>query len=190
MMRQVVVVPYDPQWPIAYLLEAACLKEVFDSQLVSIHHIGSTAIGGMAAKPVIDIMIEVVDIDEVDRLNDAMAGEGYIPRGEYGIPGRRFFIKPGEEERTHHVHVFQSGSSHLERHLNFRDYMRTHPREAEAYSRIKLELAAAHPDIEQYMDGKDAFIKEADRRAEAWVNSLKEKHNDRSNIRAGPVPGR
>jgi GrpB-like predicted nucleotidyltransferase (UPF0157 family)/adenylate kinase family enzyme len=166
--RKVKVVPYQQGWPEAFRAEAEAIKPLFGGLLVGIHHIGSTSMPGAAAKPIIDLLAAVTDISLVDECNNRMASIGYQARGEYGIPGRRFFIKDIGGERSHHLHVFQAGSSEIFRHLAFRDYLITHPDELDAYCRLKTELARQHPDdIEAYMDGKDAFIKDIDRRAAA-----------------------
>jgi GrpB-like predicted nucleotidyltransferase (UPF0157 family) len=90
--------------------------------------------------------------------------------GEYGIPGRRYFRKhDAAGVRTHHVHVFEVGSAQIERHLAFRDYLRSHPAEAQAYSELKRRLAQTHPtNIEAYMDGKHGFIQAIDAKAAVW----------------------
>lgn len=90
--------------------------------------------------------------------------------GEFGIIGRRFFRKDNIEGiRTHHIHTFTTGSAQVIRHLAFRDYMRSHPKTAREYSEIKQQLAQKYPyDIESYMDGKNGFIQEIDRKAAAW----------------------
>jgi GrpB-like predicted nucleotidyltransferase (UPF0157 family) len=168
-LRRVIVVPYDPAWPGLFDEEAARLRPVFGGNLVALHHIGSTAVPGLAAKPIIDMLPEVRDIGAVDSLNDALAELGYLAWGEYGIPGRRYFNKGGAVNRTHHMHCFEQGSDGLVRHLAFRDYLRAHPAEAEAYGRLKAGLAQQHPsDIEGYMDGKDGFVKGMERTALAW----------------------
>lgn len=167
-MRKVVVVEYDPQWPEMFAAEAEKLKAVFGRELTAIHHIGSTSVPGLKAKPIIDIMPIVKDIGAVDRFNEAMIRLGYEPLGEFGIPGRRFFPKGGEK-RTHHVHVFQEGSKEALRHMAFRDYLRAHPEEAGQYGELKQRLAGRFPDdIESYMDGKDGFIKAMEQKALAW----------------------
>jgi len=169
MLRKVEVVPPRPEWPGLFTAEAERLRTVFGSKVVAIHHIGSTAISGIHAKPIIDILLVVKDIEKVDEYNPAMINLGYEPRGEFGIPGRRFFRREVEGVRTHHVHAFQDGHADVERHLAFRDYLNAHPQEAEAYSILKQELAKQYPtDIEGYMDGKDAFIKEIERKARLW----------------------
>src|SRR3989338_9466562 len=108
MIRTIEVLPYDPNWPELYRKESALLSDIFKDQLISIHHIGSTAVPGLCAKPIIDIMPVVKDISKIDAFNKEMAAIGYEAIGEYGIPNRRFFFKGGVNHRTHHVHVYQS----------------------------------------------------------------------------------
>ncbi len=168
-MREVVVVPPDHGWRDAFEAEAGRLRSILGENLVEIHHIGSTAIPSIAAKPIIDILPVVREIERVDDLHEALASAGYEARGEFGLPGRRFFVKHAGERRTHQIHAYTTGNPELERHLAFRDYMISHPEAAEAYGRLKEDLAGLFPtDIEGYMDGKDAFIKEMERRALAW----------------------
>jgi len=169
MRRIIEVVPYDRRWPDRFSEEAEALEEVFGMEIVAIHHVGSTAIPGIRAKPIIDVLVEVRDLGRIDGFASEMSARGYIPKGEFGIPGRRFFIKGSETERTHHIHVFESGHPAAERHLAFRDYLRAHPEAARAYGNLKAELATEfRHDIEGYMAGKDAFIKEIERKATAW----------------------
>ncbi len=168
-MREVVVVAPDPGWRKGFEAEAVRLSSVFGENLVEMHHIGSTAVPGLAAKPLIDMIPEVRDIRRVDALNEEMATLGYEAWGEYGLPGRRLFTRVKNGERTHNVHVYATGNPEVERHLAFRDYMNAHPEEAHAYGRLKEGLARRFPtDFDAYMDGKDAFVKERERRALAW----------------------
>ena len=172
MVRKVKVVPHDPNWSKLFKLEADKIAVILGQEVIAIHHIGSTAIPNISAKPLIDILVEVHDIEKIDEFNEEMTKLSYQPQGEFGIPGRRFFIKGDDSTRTHHVHMFQTGDSEIERHLSFRDYMMAHPEEAQAYSRLKEELARRFPeDIESYMEGKEGFIKEIDRKAKAWEES-------------------
>jgi GrpB-like predicted nucleotidyltransferase (UPF0157 family) len=141
---------------------------------MEIHHIGSTSIPNIKAKPVIDIMIVVNDIEKVDQVNDKMIELGYEPKGEFGIKNRRFFQKGGNN-RTHHVHVFQKGDSEVEKHINFRDYMRSHPKEAKNYSMLKDRLSDKYKyNIEKYIEGKNDFIKEIDKKAKKWKENTNE----------------
>lgn len=164
--REVKVVPHDPAWREKFEAEAAALRSVLGEEAIAIHHIGSTSVPGLAAKPTIDVLIEAREIEKVDDFDGAMAERGYEAWGEYGIPGRRFFVKNRGSKRTHNVHVFQAGTPEVERHLAFRDYLIQDPETALAYETLKKDLAEKHPtDMESYVDGKDAFIKEAERRA-------------------------
>ena len=169
-MRRVDVVPYDPGWPGSFEAEATRVAAALGDNVVAVHHIGSTAIPDAYAKPVIDMLVELRDLAEVDDRTSAMKSLGYDVMGEYGIPGRRYFRKDDPEGvRTHQVHAFAAGSAEVERHLAFRDYLRAHPDDARRYSRLKRRLAEDHPQSpDEYMDGKDGFIKEIDRTAVRW----------------------
>jgi GrpB-like predicted nucleotidyltransferase (UPF0157 family) len=170
MIRKVEVVPHDRKWQSLFADESQQLSIAFGDNAISIHHIGSTSISTIYAKPIIDILVEVKDIEKVDDRNATIESLGYIAMGEFGIAGRRFFRKDNSEGiRTHHIHTFTAGSAQVIRHLAFRDYMRSHPEAAREYSHLKQQLAQKYPyDIESYMDGKDEFIKEIDRKAAAW----------------------
>jgi GrpB-like predicted nucleotidyltransferase (UPF0157 family) len=180
-MKKVQVVPHDPRWREAFAAEAEHVAAALGPNAVAVHHVGSTAIPGIHAKPIIDLLVEVRDLAELDARSAAMESLGYQVMGEYGLPGRRYFRKDDlEGTRTHHVHVFRAGSAEAERHLAFRDYMIAHPADAQRYGELKQKLAAEHPwSMDAYMDGKDAFIKEMERRAAAWRTSLPALHPSR-----------
>ena len=169
---EVRVVPHDPSWSVEYQREANRIRNALGWIVVEIHHIGSTAIPGVFAKPIIDLCLEVCDTRQLDRANSAMEALGYAARGEFGIPGRRFFLRDNVSGiRTHHVHAFRTGSSEVRRHVAFRDYMIAHPHAAEAYSRLKSKLARDYAnDREAYIAGKAPFIKEYEARALEWSN--------------------
>lgn len=169
-MTSVEVVPHDPRWRQAFQAEAKRVAAALGENAVAIHHVGSTAIPGIYAKPVIDLLVEVRDVTEADGRSPAMESLGYQVMGEFGIPGRRYFRKDDQEgTRTHHIHAFQAGSGEVERHLAFRDYLIAHPEDAQRYSELKRKLASEHPQsMDAYMDGKDGFIKEMERRAAQW----------------------
>lgn len=169
-MKKVNVVPHDPRWREAFEAEAERVADALGGNVAAVHHVGSTAIPGIYAKPVIDLLIEVRDITEVDGRSSSMESLGYEVLGEYGIRGRRYFRKDDREGiRTHNAHAFEAGSAEAERHLAFRDYMIAHPADARRYSELKRKLADEHPQsFDGYMDGKDDFIKEIDRRAALW----------------------
>lgn len=169
MVRRIIVLPYDAHWVDLFHQEAKTLAALLGQEMVAIHHIGSTAIPDMSAKPIIDILVEVRSLDAVDTLTPQFAAAGYLARGEHGIVGRRFFLKGTEEQRSHHIHIFQQHSPEIARHLVFRDYMIAHPGDATTYSRLKEELARRYPEnAADYVAGKDAFVREMERRALAW----------------------
>jgi GrpB-like predicted nucleotidyltransferase (UPF0157 family) len=171
--RRIEVVPYDPGWPALFQAEAARLAAALGDEAIAIHHIGSTAIPGAQAKPTLDILVEVRAIERADgAAAGALVALGYEPRGESGIPGRRYFVKRAGSAHTCHLHVFAVGHSEVERHLRFRDYLRAHPEEARAYGRLKVDLARRFPhDGPRYTEGKDAFVAEIDGRAAAWARA-------------------
>ncbi len=169
MIEKVAVVPHNSKWIDIFQEESARLELVFGDLIVAIHHIGSTAIPKIFAKNIIDMLIEVDNIELVDRVNGDITDLGYEALGENGFPGRRFFIKTNGFARTHHLHIFQTGHPEIDRCLNFRDYLRTHLTDARQYSDLKRSLAIQFPeDFIGYHNGKDPFIKETIERAAAW----------------------
>jgi GrpB-like predicted nucleotidyltransferase (UPF0157 family) len=173
-MRQVQVHPPNYQWVRDFEAEAAQIVLALGDSVVHIYHIGSTAIANIYAKPVIDLLVEVNDIDQVAGYSAAMVALGYEVMGEFGLPGRRYFRKDNAEgDRTHHVHTFQTGSFEIVRHLAFRNFMIAHPDCAQQYSNLKRALAAQYPeDIDGYMDGKDEFVKAMEQRALQWRGTV------------------
>ena len=148
-----------------YKEESEKIRNVLGDIIIDIHHIGSTAIPGIKAKPVIDMLIEVKDIEGVAQHNHKMKELGYEAMGEYGIPKRRFFRKGGNN-RTHHIHIFQAGNEEIERHINFKEYLIAHPDKTREYSKLKEKLVHKYTyDVENYINGKSDFIKEIDRKA-------------------------
>lgn len=171
-MRHVAVTEFDPAWAGRYAAEAAVVQKILGENCTAVYHIGSTAVPGLAAKPIVDILPVVRDIAAVDAENPRFEAAGYEAMGEYGIPGRRYFRKGWGGDETVHVHVFgQSSAGEIRRHLAVRDFLRTHPADAAAYGELKIRLARQFPwDIEAYCGGKDAFVKELERRALAWAS--------------------
>ena len=163
------MVPHDPAWTGKFGTEAATLRSALGDEVLAVHHIGSTSVPGLQAKPTIDVLIEVREIAKLDDLEGAMAERGYEAWGEYGIPERRFFTKDLGAARITNVHVFEAGTAQVERHLAFRDYLIQYPQTARAYGSLKEDLARKFPtDMEAYMEGKDAFVKETEGRALSW----------------------
>ncbi|MDN4606173.1 GrpB family protein [Sporosarcina highlanderae] len=167
-MRKVEVVPFSEGWVLGFEKEAAKLLEIFGAEILEIHHIGSTSVHGLSAKPIIDIMPVVKDISQVGRYNNSMATIGYEAKGENGIRGRRYFQKGGNE-RTHHVHIYGEGSLEIDRHLAFRNFLRVHPERSRVYGELKEKLSMRFPyDIESYIKGKEQLASEIEREAIVW----------------------
>ena len=170
MAQRVWVVPYDPRWAAMFEREKALLEAAFGQELVAIHHIGSTAVPGLPAKPIIDILPVVRDIGRQDRWIPALEALSYECLGEFGIPGR-CYCRKGGDCRTHQLHIFgQQSEFEIRRHLAVRDYLRAHAAERRTYGQLKEELAIRFPeDIEAYCDGKDAVVKALEKKALRWL---------------------
>lgn len=162
-MPVIVIVEYDPRWPILFEEERVRLLATTSPLLMAIEHVGSTAVPGLAANPIIDIMGGVRDLGEVTRYVANLEGTGYeyVPQYEVHIPERRYFRKPrtGQSPRTHHLHIVELTSTFWRRHLLFRDYLRTHPVALREYANLKRRLAVEYGDDGQgYTDAKGPFI--------------------------------
>lgn len=168
-MRKVEVVAYTEAWAEAFGKAAAEIEALLGAECLEVHHIGSTAVPGLAAKPVIDLLVVVGCIELVDCLNVGFLKLGYEPKGENGLPGRRYFEKGGND-RTHHVHCYEQGNPEIMRHLKFRDFLRRNPEHASAYGGLKKTLAACYPwDINRYIEGKQEMIREIESLAEGEI---------------------
>ncbi len=174
--EDVAVVPYDLRWPKLFRREAEHLRSCLPAGLLGrIEHIGSTAVPGLAAKPIVDLLVEVRSLraarTEIAPVLQAQGYE-YFWRPSFGddVPPRyAFFIRRNRRGiRTHHLHMVTSRPTfreHWER-LLFRDYLIAHPQTARAYERLKRKLASAHPnDRVAYTHGKTAFIQEVTAKA-------------------------
>lgn len=175
MVRKIEVVSYNPKWNELFLEEKEHIEKGLDkSNLVNLFHIGSTSIKGLSAKPIIDMLLVVKDIQKLDQNNSHMIRLGFTPKGEFGIKNRRYYTK-GDDIRTHHIHAFQYNNLYeIERHLALRDYLRTHPTESEKYAQIKLEGAKKFQNNpHEYSKFKDHFIKQLEEKALIWFLAQK-----------------
>jgi GrpB-like predicted nucleotidyltransferase (UPF0157 family) len=166
----IVLVPHRDAWAAAFEFEASAVTHALSGLSIALHHIGSTAIPGIAAKPVIDMLAVVPAVEALDARAHALTALGYEALGEFGIVGRRYFRKNSQQGvRTHQLHAYAAGSPDAQRHLDFRDYLRAFPAEAAAYAALKQRLAARFgSDMAAYSDAKTAFVRAAERRAAAW----------------------
>lgn len=171
---KVFVVPHDPAWKLAFEREAEAIRFALGDGAIDLHHIGSTAIPGILAKPIIDLLGVVDDLEALDRRNPVMQGLGYEPKGAFGIEGRRYFPKSDTAgQRTHHLHVFGRGSAHIDRHLAFRDYLRSDASKAAEYSELKARVTVGEGVTwDDYMDAKDPFIAATEKDAVDWYRRV------------------
>jgi GrpB-like predicted nucleotidyltransferase (UPF0157 family)/GNAT superfamily N-acetyltransferase len=142
--RRMDLVDYDPSWPVLYEAERTLLAKAFGKSLKLIHHIGSTSVPGLRAKPVIDILIVVTGTATVAEFQPRVEELGYAARGELGIPGRAYFTKEAFGVRTHHVHVYTDGHENVAAHLAFRHALAGNRELAAEYVRVKDAAAQAH----------------------------------------------
>ncbi len=169
-MKDVVVVDYRTDWPLLFKREQVLITQATGISASDIHHIGSTSVEGLAAKPVIDILIEINDLAVLDNLNEQFCAIDYTPRGENSIDQRRYFTK-GHNKRTHQIHGFIKGSDQAIRHLAFCRYLRAHPDAAFKYGELKKQIAkTCNNDIEKYCDEKNDFVQQHEKLALIWEN--------------------
>jgi GrpB-like predicted nucleotidyltransferase (UPF0157 family) len=165
----VILAAYNPEWPQMAASHAERLR-VLGSTLVTVHHIGSTSVPGLAAKPIIDLMPLVTDLADLDRDRQSVETLGYNWHGELGLPGGRYCTLSDEAGiRLVQLHFFKTDSSHVERHIAFRDYLRAHPNAASAYEKEKRRARDLHPnDSHAYTDEKTAWIRDTEAQALIW----------------------
>jgi GrpB-like predicted nucleotidyltransferase (UPF0157 family) len=158
------LVEHDPTWAELFERERALLAPIFDGDALGIEHIGSTSVPDLCAKPIVDVLVGLRELELSDEQLAQMVELGYEYLGEYGIAGRFFFRK---HPRTHHVHVVEHGGEHWERQLVFRDALRTDDEERLRYDAFKRRLAAEGHPRSVYTELKTPFIREIEARARA-----------------------
>ena len=160
-MQEVIVTGYDPRWPELFAEEAGRIRQAMGDTLVAVEHVGSTAVPGLSAKPILDILVSVPTLGQGERMVPALATLGYECRGENGIPGRLLFRKGLVQfRRTHHLHMVEVGHAQWASLLLFRDHLRAHPDAAQQYEALKQELATRFcDDRAAYSAGKADFIR-------------------------------
>jgi GrpB-like predicted nucleotidyltransferase (UPF0157 family) len=163
------VVVYDPEWPTLFVERAAALRAALGEVALRIDHIGSTAVPGLAAKPIIDIQISVASFEPLDAFRVPFERLGYVFRVDNQEQTKRYFREPPGSRRTH-IHVRRAGSFSEQLALLFRDFMRTHPDWANRYGELKIALADGHArDRERYTDQKRPFTWESLAEADEWA---------------------
>jgi GrpB-like predicted nucleotidyltransferase (UPF0157 family) len=154
------VVAHHPKWAEYFGKERQLLFKVMGQKVLDIRHVGSTSIPGMPAKPIVDILAAVRTLDDVEPFTENLIRAGYEDRGNGDVLGRRYFVKGGEDKRTHHLNFCEMNSFFWTSHLAFRDYLEQHTEAAKQYSALKRALAARFPnDRHAYTTGKEEFVR-------------------------------
>jgi GrpB-like predicted nucleotidyltransferase (UPF0157 family)/GNAT superfamily N-acetyltransferase len=173
--RKVEIVPYDTIWPELFEQESCQIRRVLSNHLREIYHIGSTAIPNMPAKPVIDIMLVCENLDFIDVIIEKLNSLNYFNIRRQIIPHFSFFTRRQDEQISFHLHIHERGSPQIKRHVDFRDYVISHPNTAHAYATLKIKLAEKFPDnISAYVFGKDKLVQEIDAKAKLWPDRKKD----------------
>jgi GrpB-like predicted nucleotidyltransferase (UPF0157 family) len=158
----IVIVEYDPTWPDEFECLRTRVADAVGDAAVAIEHVGSTAVPGLAAKPLID-MVVVVEPHHMQTAVKRLVAIGYVHQGNLGVEGREAFGVP-EDERRHHLYVSPTDSEELRAQLAFRDRLRANPELAAKYEGLKRELAMRfRDDREGYTDAKNDFVIAASR---------------------------
>ncbi len=171
----VIIVDYDPAWPHIFEAEKTRILEAIGPHILAIEHIGSTSVPGLAAKPIIDILIGLRSLgDSADVATRLEAiGYEYDPSHEDEFPERRHFGRGRTPAQVYHLHAVEVTTEFWKRHVLFRDYLRTHPEAAAEYGRLKKDLAARYGrDRDGYTDAKGPFIREIEERARDAYNTV------------------
>jgi GrpB-like predicted nucleotidyltransferase (UPF0157 family) len=174
-MRPIEIVGYDERWPEIFTRVKGPLVGAFGGYALDVQHIGSTSVPGLAAKPIIDIAVDLRTYPLSPEVVSAMEALGYESRGEYGIKGRHYFVKyeNGTDEPGVHVHAYSPGNPELDAQILFRDYVRAHPEAAHEYERLKRDLAARYrSQREVYTNNKSNFVMETLEKGRAWRETL------------------
>nr|MDF9459814.1 GrpB family protein [Bacillus pumilus] len=154
---EVFLVPWSVEWVKEFEMEKKRIVEVIGQYTVNVHHIGSTAVKGLSAKPIIDIAIEIDDFLDGEQCVTALEGLGYSYKGTNVLPERHYFNKG--EPRTHQIHMYQTGNRYLLEQLNFRDYLRSNELVRSEYERLKLNLSILNKNEKhKYAEGKTDFV--------------------------------
>jgi GrpB-like predicted nucleotidyltransferase (UPF0157 family) len=166
------IVEYDREWPIAASEELDRIREAVGPAAVRLEHVGSTAVPGLAAKPILDLQLSVASIVPSAVYVDPLEDLGYLFAPDPASPDFHFFGKPPGRPRSHHLHVCEVGSEHEFRHLAVRHFLRAHSDEVAKYAALKRAIATRHPhDRLAYIEAKEEYVTDLEARAVAWALS-------------------
>ena len=157
---------YNYSWKDDYLKEEKLLKELLGNRIIEIHHIGSTSIEGLKAKPIIDILIVIDSLNNISEIEEILSKYDYHNRGQQGVPDRYFFAKGPEEARTHYIHLVEPKSNTYYNQVYFKKYLIEHPEYIKKYCDLKQQLALKYADDRpKYTQGKNEFITDVIKKA-------------------------
>lgn len=166
MDKHVIIEDYNPDWSREFEQEKEKLLEILGNKIISIEHIGSTSVKGLGAKPILDIMVGVNNLDEVDEFIEPLKEIGYEFVYHKEFPERRFFRRGQWRAGTHHLHIYEFESEHWNNNILFRNYLRTHLDALKQYHQLKKELAEKHRfDRVAYTKAKAPFIQNVIKKA-------------------------
>jgi GrpB-like predicted nucleotidyltransferase (UPF0157 family) len=163
------------EWKSCFDLVSAFLTKTVTNDETQIHHVGSTAIPFIKAKPILDIMVVVPKLSGFDSKQEEIENFGFTWKGEYGISGRRYCVKYNSKQTIGfvHLHAFEAADTEVERHLLFRDYLLAFPTVAQEYSKLKNHsLEKYSGQREAYTESKSKFIQSVIERARSWKSAL------------------
>jgi GrpB-like predicted nucleotidyltransferase (UPF0157 family) len=153
------VVPYDPRWPALFEVAAAEILTAVGPSIIAVHHVGSTSVPNLSAKPILDVLVSVPDFNAALQLVPAIEALGYVFRADEEIEDRHYFRRGNDKARTHHLSLATPSSRHYIHTIAFRDALRRDARLASDYADLKLDLARRFPrDRESYINGKTDFV--------------------------------
>jgi GrpB-like predicted nucleotidyltransferase (UPF0157 family) len=171
MTTPVIIEDYDPRWPEQFELLCSRIAPALGTLAVAIEHVGSTAVPGLAAKPIIDIDVLLRSVADLSEAITLLASLGYQHQGNLGVPGREAF-RPPPNDVPHHLYVHEPASREYSRHIMLRNHMRANPEDAQAYEQLKRALASEYrDDREAYSQAKTEFVEAILRRANATEHS-------------------
>lgn len=166
LVNSLIIQDYDLRWPQLFETLRSRIETVIPGMAATIEHVGSTAVPGLAAKPIIDLDVLLISATDLTLVIAKLASVGYEHRGDLGIAGREAFRTP-PNDLPHHLYVCPSSSPEYSRHISFRDYLRTHPADASSYASLKRELVQNFgDDREAYTQAKSRFVAEILRRVD------------------------
>jgi GrpB-like predicted nucleotidyltransferase (UPF0157 family) len=167
------IVEYDPRWPARAKSELDRIRRALGPAAERVEHVGSTAVPGLAAKPIVDLQLAVTAIEQRSQYVEPLERLGYLLAPDPESPDLHFFAKPPKRPRSYHLHVCAVDSEHESRHLAVRDFLRAHRDEADSYEALKRDLARRHPeDRLAYIAGKEQYVGELEATACTWASAF------------------